>query len=130
METCAIIVAIKSILCDSLTALLGVQNTDESFRFHNKKIDEIRCKLYSTENRCSFEKYPSPLKLDRTIRRLTSYMSVAKEYEPLRHCARDMNGHLSRSKLELLTRTLIKTGKTRKSAADGKLKRDSSQWMQ
>ena len=29
------------------------KTTDESFRFHNKKIDEIRSKLYSTENSCS-----------------------------------------------------------------------------
>jgi len=34
--------------------------TDESFRFHNKKIDKIRCKLGSTENPRSFEKYPTP----------------------------------------------------------------------
>ena len=31
------------------------QTTDESFRFHNKKFDEIRCKLDSTENPRSFE---------------------------------------------------------------------------
>jgi len=30
--------------------------TDESFRFHNKKIDEMRY----TENPSSFEKYPTP----------------------------------------------------------------------
>ena len=36
------------------------KTTDESFRFHNKTIDEIRCKLDSTENPRSFEKYPSP----------------------------------------------------------------------
>ena len=32
----------------------------ESFRFHNKNFDEIRCKLDSTENPRSFEKYPTP----------------------------------------------------------------------
>ena len=34
--------------------------TDESFRFHNKKINEMRCKLRLdfTENPRSFEKYP------------------------------------------------------------------------
>jgi len=37
------------------------KSTDESVRFHNKKIDEIRCKLYFTENPRSFEKYPTPL---------------------------------------------------------------------
>ena len=37
-----------------------VQKTnDESFRFHNKKFDEMRCKLDSSENPCSFEKYPT-----------------------------------------------------------------------
>ena len=34
--------------------------TDESFRFHNKKFDKMRCKLDSTENPRSFEKYPTP----------------------------------------------------------------------
>jgi len=34
--------------------------TDESFCFHNKKFDEMRCKLDSTENPRSFEKYPTP----------------------------------------------------------------------
>jgi len=34
--------------------------TDESFRFHNRKIDEMNCKLDSTENPRSFEKYPTP----------------------------------------------------------------------
>jgi len=38
------------------------KTTDESFRFHNKKFDEIRCKLDSTENPRSFEKYPTHLK--------------------------------------------------------------------
>jgi len=33
---------------------------DESFRFHNIKIDEMRCKLDSTENLRSFEKHPTP----------------------------------------------------------------------
>jgi len=33
---------------------------DESFRFHNKKIDEMRCKLDSTENLRLFEKYLTP----------------------------------------------------------------------
>ena len=31
--------------------------TDESFRLHNTKFDEIRCKIDSTKNLCSFEKY-------------------------------------------------------------------------
>jgi len=31
--------------------------TDELFRFHNKKFDEMRCKLDSNENPRSFEKY-------------------------------------------------------------------------
>jgi len=31
------------------------QTTDESFRFRNKNIDEMRCKLDSTENPRSFE---------------------------------------------------------------------------
>jgi len=35
-------------------------STDESFRFHNKNFDEMRCKLDSTENPRSFEKYPTP----------------------------------------------------------------------
>jgi len=34
--------------------------TDESFRFHNQRFDEMRCKLDSTENPRSFEKYPIP----------------------------------------------------------------------
>jgi len=34
--------------------------TDESFRFHNKNFDEMRCKLDSIENSRSFEKYPNP----------------------------------------------------------------------
>jgi len=37
-----------------------IRTTDEYFRFHNKKIDEMRCKLDSTENPHSFEKYPTP----------------------------------------------------------------------
>ena len=36
------------------------QTTDESFCFHNKEFDEIRCKQDSTENLRSFEKYPTP----------------------------------------------------------------------
>ena len=39
-------------------------STDKSFRFHNKNFDEIRCKLYSTENPRSFEKYPTPPQID------------------------------------------------------------------
>jgi len=35
------------------------KTTDKSFRFHNKNFDEIRCKLDSTENPRSFEKYPT-----------------------------------------------------------------------
>jgi len=34
--------------------------TDESFRSHNKKFDEISCKLDSSENPPSFEKHPTP----------------------------------------------------------------------
>jgi len=34
--------------------------TDESFRFHNKKFDEMRGKPDSTENLRLFEKYPTP----------------------------------------------------------------------
>jgi len=36
------------------------KTTDELFRLHNKKIDEMRCKLDSSENPRSFEKYPTP----------------------------------------------------------------------
>ena len=36
------------------------KTTNESFRFHNKNFGEIRCKLDSTENPRSFEKYPTP----------------------------------------------------------------------
>ena len=36
------------------------KTTHESFCLHNKKIDEIRCKLDSTENPRLFEKYPTP----------------------------------------------------------------------
>jgi len=36
------------------------KTTDELFRFHNKNFDEMRCKLDSTENPRSFEKYPTP----------------------------------------------------------------------
>jgi len=32
---------------------------DELFRFHNNKLDEMPCKLDSTENTRSFEKYPT-----------------------------------------------------------------------
>ena len=35
--------------------------TEESFRFHNKNFDEMRCKLDSTENLRSFENYPTPV---------------------------------------------------------------------
>ena len=35
------------------------KTTDESFRFHNKHFDEMCCKLDSTENPRSFEKYPT-----------------------------------------------------------------------
>jgi len=37
------------------------KTNDESFRFHNKNFDEIRCKLDSTENPRSFDKNPTPL---------------------------------------------------------------------
>jgi len=36
------------------------KTTDELFRFHNKKFDEMRRKLDSIENLRSFEKYPTP----------------------------------------------------------------------
>jgi len=35
------------------------KTADESFRFNNKNFDEMRCKLDSTENPRSFEKYPT-----------------------------------------------------------------------
>ena len=38
------------------------RTNDELFRFHNKKFDEMRCELDSTENPRSFEKYPPHLK--------------------------------------------------------------------
>ena len=38
------------------------KTSDESFRFHNKNFDEMRCKLDSTENPRSFEKYQSNLR--------------------------------------------------------------------
>jgi len=38
------------------------RNTDESFRFYGKKIDEMCCKLDSAENLRLFEKYPTPPK--------------------------------------------------------------------
>ena len=34
--------------------------TDELFRLHNNEFDEMPCKLDSTENPRSFEKYPTP----------------------------------------------------------------------
>jgi len=34
--------------------------TDELFRFHNNKFDEMPCKLDSTENVRSLPKYPTP----------------------------------------------------------------------
>jgi len=34
--------------------------TDDLLRFHNQKIDGMCCKLDSTENMRSFEKYPTP----------------------------------------------------------------------
>jgi len=40
--------------------LFVYRTTDESFRFHNKEFDEMRCKLDSTENPRSFDKYPTP----------------------------------------------------------------------
>jgi len=36
------------------------KTTEESFRFHNQNFDKMRCKLDSTENPCSFKKYPTP----------------------------------------------------------------------
>ena len=36
------------------------RTTAELFRFHHKNCDEIRCKLDSTDNARSFEKYPTP----------------------------------------------------------------------
>ena len=33
--------------------------TDELVRFHNNEFDEMPCELDSTENPCSFEKYPT-----------------------------------------------------------------------
>jgi len=34
--------------------------TDESFRFYDKNLDEMRCKLDSTVNARSLDKYPTP----------------------------------------------------------------------
>jgi len=34
--------------------------TDELFRFRNDEFDEMPCKLDSSENQRSFEKYPTP----------------------------------------------------------------------
>jgi len=36
---------------------------DESFRFYMNKFDEMLCKMDSTENPCSFEKYPNHLNI-------------------------------------------------------------------
>jgi hypothetical protein len=35
--------------------------TDEFFRFHKKEIDEMLCKLDSTEHPCFLKKYPTHL---------------------------------------------------------------------
>jgi len=53
-------------LARALAARLPCQDhvhstTDESIRFHNKNFGEIRCKLDSSENPRSFEKYLTPL---------------------------------------------------------------------
>ena len=47
------------------------KTTDESFHFHNKNFDEIRCKLDSTENPRSLEKLPNPTLLGEHILILT-----------------------------------------------------------
>jgi len=39
------------------------RTTDGSFRLHNKKFDEMRCKVDSTENERLFENYPNPLQI-------------------------------------------------------------------
>jgi len=36
------------------------KTTNESLHFHSKNLDEMRCKLDSTENPRLFEKYPTP----------------------------------------------------------------------
>ena len=36
------------------------KTTNELFRLHNKNFDEMRCKLDSTENPRSLEKYSTP----------------------------------------------------------------------
>jgi len=50
---------------------------DESFRFHTKKIDEIYCKLDSTENPRSFENTQLHLKVVSYERK---FLSVAKQF--------------------------------------------------
>jgi len=42
------------------TSRSHLQNYRRIFRFHNQNFDEMRCKLDSTENPRSFEKYPTP----------------------------------------------------------------------
>jgi len=42
------------------TSRSRLQNYRRIFRFHNQNFDEMRCKLDSTENPRSFEKYPTP----------------------------------------------------------------------
>jgi hypothetical protein len=58
-------VATAADMPEPLAACLPHQNhvyitTDESFCFCNVKFDEMPCKLDSTENLRSFEKYPTP----------------------------------------------------------------------
>jgi len=55
----------RSALLPALAAGLPRQDrvyitTDELFRFHNDEFDELPCKLDSTENPRSFEKYSTP----------------------------------------------------------------------
>jgi len=48
------------VLAACLLRLDHINNsTDELFRFHNNKFDEMLCKLGFIENPCSFEKYPN-----------------------------------------------------------------------
>jgi len=65
MISCRSAFAFRSPAARALAADLPRQDhvyktTDELFRFHNRKIDEMRCKLVSTDNPRSFQKYPTP----------------------------------------------------------------------
>ena len=57
--------------------------TDELFRFHNKKINGMRCKLDSTENPSSFEKYPTP---PYGVTSARGVRNIKIERHPIRSC--------------------------------------------